>query len=262
MRHVQHHSAGAHPADHQDKKSLPKSRGRRQQHCSAEAPGQTGEQGAESHQNPPSAGALSLRSSALIPSPKEPSPNRHEHHGTKPQERKFFGRARSDYGCGNARVNDINNNCNRNLLEGRTHLLSVNGADDLVGRLYGGINPSAGSERTAPPVAFEQPPRTAKILSERSTDEGSLPRQSASPLVFVTIIASQLPSAPCCASLPELPIWLRCEISLTVQLNLGRDGPRSRRYRLRGNVRAVLRNGTHHLRRVPYPKWAGLVSRP
>ena len=85
-------------------------------------------------------------------------------------------RARSDYGCGNARVDDINNNSNRNLLEGRTHLLSVNGADDLVGMLHEGMILSAGSERTAPPVAFEQPPRAAKKLSERST-EGSPPHQ-------------------------------------------------------------------------------------
>ena len=86
-------------------------------------------------------------------------------------------RARSDYGCGNARVDDINNNSNRNLLEGRTHLLSANGVDDLVGMRYEGIIASNGSERTAPAVAFEQPPRVAKKLRERSTDEGSQPRQ-------------------------------------------------------------------------------------
>src|SRR5437899_291395 len=171
MRHVEHHSAGAHPADHQDKKSLSKSGGRRQQHCSAEAPAQTGKQRAESHQDPPGADVLNLGSSALILPPKEPSSNRHERHGTKPQERKLCGRARSDYGCGNARVDDINNNSNRNLLEGRTHLLSVNGAYDLVGLLHDGIIPSARSERTAPPIAFEQPPRAAKKLSKRSTDE-------------------------------------------------------------------------------------------
>src|ERR1700720_1856669 len=183
MRHVEHHSAGAHPADYQDKKSLSKSRGRRQQHCYAEAPGQTSKQGAESHQDPPNTDVLSLGSSALIPSPKEPSPNRHQRHDTKPQERKLCRRTRSDYSCGNARVNDINNNCNRNLLVSRTHLLSVNGAYDLVGMLHDGIIPSAGLERTAPPVAFKQPPRAAKKLSERST-EGSPPRQQVSPLVF------------------------------------------------------------------------------
>ena len=183
MRHVEHHSAGAHSADHQDKKSLSKSRDRRQQHCSAEAPGQTGKEGAESHQYPPGADVLNLGSSALIPSPKQPSPNRHERHGTKPQGRKLCGRARSDYGRGNAGVNDINNNRNRNLLEGCAHLLSVNGAYDLVGRLHDGVvrstgsEQTAGSERTAPPVAFEQPPRAAKKPSEWSLAEGSPSRQ-------------------------------------------------------------------------------------
>ena len=63
-------------------------------------------------------------------------------------------------------------------------MLSVNGAYDVVGMLHDGIIPSAGSERTAPPVAFEQPPRAAKKLSERSTDEGSPLRQQVAPLVF------------------------------------------------------------------------------
>jgi hypothetical protein len=45
-------------------------------------------------------------------------------------------------------------------------LLSVNGAYDLVGMLYDRIIPSAGSEGTAAPVAFEQPPRATKELSE------------------------------------------------------------------------------------------------
>src|ERR1700732_3425806 len=209
MRHVEHHSAGAHPADHQDKKSLSKSRGRRQQHCSAEAPAQTGKQGAESHQEPPGADVLNRGSSAVIPSPKQPSPNRHERHGTKPQERKLCGRARSDYGRGNARVDDINNNCNRNLLEGRTHLLSVNGAYDVVGMLHDGIIPSAGSERTAPPVAFEQPPRAAKKLSERSTDEGSPTRQGFTPCFSTPLFAPQPATGALQRKPTELPIWLK-----------------------------------------------------
>jgi hypothetical protein len=134
---------------------------------------------------------LNYGSRALILSPKQPSPNRHERHGPKPQERKLWGRARSNYGRGNARVNDINNNRNRNLLESRTHLLSVNGAYDLVGRLDDGVvwftgsERIAGSEQTAPPVAFEQPPRAAKKPSERSFDEGSPSRQQVSSLVFL-----------------------------------------------------------------------------
>jgi hypothetical protein len=56
-------------------------------------------------------------------------------------------------------------------------LLSVNGAYDLVGVLYDGMFPSAGAERTGAPVTFEQRPRAAKKVSERSIEEGSPPRQ-------------------------------------------------------------------------------------
>ena len=87
------------------------------------------------------------------------------------------------------------------------HLLSVNGAYGLVGMFYDGIIPSANSERTAP-VAFEQPPGAAKKLSERSTDEGSPPRQGITPCFSLPLL--RLSCHPRLAVQPtELPIWLK-----------------------------------------------------
>jgi hypothetical protein len=75
--------------------------------------------------------------------------------------------------------------------------------------LHDGIIPSAGSERTASPVAFKQPPRAAKKLSERSTDEGSPTRQGFTPCFSTPLFAPQPATGALQRKPTELPIWLK-----------------------------------------------------